>query len=86
VLHDHGRWISGPSLSTEPVAAEEVEPGDILLLDDGTRAEVSDTAYGFYWLPGGHQQGVALGWRSGSASGLLFRRADDILRRIAGEA
>ena len=79
VRHDEGGWISGPSITTEPVAAEQVEPGDILLLDDCTRAEVTDTAFGFYHLPDGHQQGLALGWQCGTASGLLFRKADDIL-------
>ena len=70
----------------EPIPAEDIEPGDVLLLDDGTRAEVTDIAFGYYWLAGGHEQGVALGWRSGSSSGLLFRRAADIVRRVAGEA
>jgi len=84
---DQGGWISGPSLpqGTEPVPAGEVEPGDVLLLDDGTRAEVTDTAFGFYHFAAGHEHGVALGWRSGSSSGLLFRKAGDILLRVATE-
>jgi hypothetical protein len=88
VRYDLGGWISGPSItpSTEPVPAEEVEEGDVLLLDDGTHAEVTDTAFGFYWLADGHEPGVAIGWRSGSSSGLMFRRAADILLRAAGEA
>jgi hypothetical protein len=87
VRRDQGGWISGPSLppGTEPVPAGEVEPGDVLLLDDGTRAVITDLGEGYYHLPGGRALGVALGWRSGTSSGLLFRKAGDILLRVAGE-
>jgi hypothetical protein len=86
VRHDQGGWISGPSLppGTEPVPAGEVGPGDTLLLDDGVRAEVTDLREGFYRMPpGGRHLGIALGWKCGTASGVLFRRADDLLLRVA---
>ncbi len=55
----------------------------MLLLDDGTRAEVTDLGEGYYHFPGGRQLGVALGWRAGTSSGMLFRKASDILLRLA---
>ena len=85
VRRDIGGWISGPSLRTELVAAESVRAGDVLLLDDGTRAEITDIRHGFYWLETGHEPGIALGWKSGTSSGMLFRKASDILQRAAGD-
>jgi hypothetical protein len=82
VRHDQGGWISGPSASTEFVPAEQVGEGDVLLLDGEMRAEVTDIRYGYYWFPAGRQQGVSIGWKSGTSSGLLFRKASDSLHRI----
>jgi hypothetical protein len=86
VRHDYGGWISGPCLDvpehTEPVAAGDVQPGDTVLID-GMRAEVTDVRAGDYWLnTGRHGPGVAIGWRSESSSGVMFRRAGDTLRRV----
>jgi hypothetical protein len=56
--------------------------GDVLIID-GTRAEVTDVRTGDYWLNTGHHgPGVALGWRSGTSSGVMFRAADDVLSRV----
>jgi hypothetical protein len=83
VRYDTGQWISGASISTEPVAAGELQPGDALLLDDGTRAEVTDIRTGDFWLnTGRHGPGVALGWRAGSSSGVMFRDGSDVVRRV----
>lgn len=84
---DRGGWISGPCLDmperTEPVAAGDVLIGDVLIID-GTEAEVTDIRQGDYWLATGkHGPGVAIGWRSGSSSGVMFRSADDTLQRLA---
>jgi hypothetical protein len=92
---DRGGWISGPSASpdnaqrakgdvAEPVRAEHVMAGDILLLDDGIHAEVDDVRHGLYWFPDGQAHGVAIGWQAGRSSGLLFRKASDVLARQAG--
>ena len=81
---DLGGWISGPSVSTENVLAEDVEAGDRLLYD-GRIAEVTDTRLGFYRFPEGRLPGVSIGWKAGSSSGLLFRRASDLLQRIASQ-
>jgi hypothetical protein len=83
VRHDGGGWISGPSVGsrTETVAAEHVRSGDTLVLDDGSVATVTDIGRGDYWLAGGHGPGVAIGWRSGSSRGVLFRHRDDLLYR-----
>jgi len=78
---DAGGWISGPSFSSDPVVAGHVMAGDVLLID-GTRAEVTDVRRGEYRLESGHAPGVALGWRSGSSSGVMFRDAADLLDRI----
>ncbi len=68
---------------TEPVRAEHVMAGDTVLID-GTEAEITDVRHGDYWLTTGqHGPGVALGWRCGSSSGIMFRRADDTLDRIS---
>jgi hypothetical protein len=85
VLPDTGGWISGPCVDAEPVAAQDVEVGDTLLLEDGIRAELTDVRFGYYQFPEGRGQGVAIGWRCGSASGLLFRRASDMLTRVADD-
>ena len=86
VRYDVGGWISGPSLphGIEPLPADLVEPGDVLALDDGTRAEVTDVGFGFYYLAEGRGQGVAIGWRAGPSSGLMFRKGSDVLNRVAG--
>src|SRR5260221_11515242 len=68
---------------TEPVAAGDVQPGDRLMLDASTIAEVTDIRQGDYWLPtGDHGPRVALGWQSGTSSGVMFRSASDLLDRI----
>ena len=56
------------------------------MLDDGTRAEVTDVRHGEFHLDSGHGQGVAIGWKSGRSSGLQFRRAGDLVQRIASQA
>ncbi len=81
VRHDHGGWISGPSLSTEPVSTADVRVGD-RLLHDAAVVTVTDIRDGFFWLETGHEPGIALGWRSGSASGLIFRKAGDLIERV----
>jgi hypothetical protein len=82
VRHDIGGWISGPMLDAEPVAAEDLQTGEVIVLDDGTCAEVTDIQHGDFWLnTGRHGQGVAIGWRSGSSSGMMFRPGSDTLLR-----
>src|SRR5258708_650227 len=54
-------------------AAAILEPGGILLLEEGTDAEVTDFRVGYYRLLEGRGPGAAIGWRSGTSSGLLFR-------------
>jgi hypothetical protein len=83
VRQDHGGWISGPSAET--VAAEHVEVGDVLLLDGGIRAEVTDVQFGFYYFAEGREMGVAIGWTAGTSSGMLFRRATELLTRADGD-
>src|SRR6266436_638000 len=85
VRQDLGGWISGPSVNTEPVPAEQVSVGDVLLLEDGRQAEVTDLRDGFYWFVSGRALGVAIGWKSGTSTGLLLRRGSDLLQRVAGE-
>jgi hypothetical protein len=84
VVQDQGGWISGPSVSTENVLAEDVEVSDRLLYD-GRIAEVTDTRLGSYRFPEGRLPGVSIGWKAGNASGMLFRRASDLVQRVAGE-
>ncbi len=84
VRYDRGGWISGPSADViEPIAARDLQPDDVLMLDDGTRATVTDTQHSLYWFPEGRAPGIAIGWRAGSSSGLLFRRGSDLLERVA---
>jgi len=85
VRADVGGWISGPAVDgTEAVPADSVRVGDVLILGDGARAEVTDLRRGDYWLNSGrHGPGVAIGWRSGSASGVMFREASEVLLRLA---
>jgi hypothetical protein len=54
---------------------------DILLLGDGTtRAEVTDIRHGLYRFQAGLEPGIAIGWRFESSSGLLFRKASDLVQ------
>jgi hypothetical protein len=69
-----------------PVAAEHVRVGDVLILDDGACAGVTDVRFGQYWLRSGCGDGVALGWRSGSSSGVMFRRRSDLLLRLPADS
>jgi len=85
VRHDVAGWTSGTSADsrTETVVAEHVRSGDTLVLDDGSVATVTDIGLGDYWLVDSHGPGVAIGWRSGSSRGVLFRHRDDLLYRTA---
>jgi len=87
VHHDVGGWISGPSITAEPVAANQLRAGDVLLLDDGSRAEVTDVRHGYFWMnTGQHGPGVAIGWRAlATASGVLLRHGSDVFRRILSD-
>ena len=81
---DQGGWISGPSVNAENVLAEDVEAGDRLLYD-GRIVEVTDTRLGFYRFSEGRLPGVSVGWKAGSSSGLLFRKASDLLERVKSQ-
>jgi hypothetical protein len=87
VRADVGAWISGPGVVTVPVLAEELKPGDVLILDDATIATVTRVSHGLYWLRTGREDGVAIDWRqvSGNASGTLFRSAGDTLEGVTGD-
>jgi hypothetical protein len=87
VSQDQGGRISGPSAYAEPVAAEDIEPGDRLRLDDGRTAEATDIKLGFYYFENyQHGPGVAIGWKSGStSSGMMFRRGSDLLQRVTSQ-
>ena len=61
-------------------------PGDRLLLEDGTVAEIDAIRHGDYLFPAGRHHGVALCWKSGErTSGMMFRRGSELLQRLAGE-
>jgi hypothetical protein len=79
VRRDVGSWISGPCVTAEPVRADSVDPGDVMILADGTAAEVTDTQHSVHRFPDGHQPAVRIGWKvvTGNASGLLIRRGGD---------
>jgi hypothetical protein len=81
---DQGGWISGPSISTENVLAQDVGIGDRLVYD-GRVIEISDIHSGLYYLRDGREQGLAIGWKAGNSSGLLFRHASDLLQRVASQ-
>jgi hypothetical protein len=85
VRQDIGGWISGPSITTEQVQAQDLGTGDRLVYD-GRVIEIIDIHHGLYYLRDGREQGVAIGWKSGTrTSGMLFRRASDVLARVADE-
>ncbi len=48
------------------------------------RAEVTDVRHGLSSFPEGRGHGMGIGWRSGTSSVLQFRKASDILDRVAG--
>jgi hypothetical protein len=87
VLDDTGGWISGPCLSFDHIPASDIRAGDELILDGGLVAEVDDVMTGDFWLnTGNHGPAVAIGWQEsgGTASGTMFRLADDTLHRVRG--
>lgn len=88
VRDDAGGWISGPCVTIEDAEAGSVRPGEVLLLDDGTIAVITRVTHGVYFLPGGHQHGVAADWaeRGGTATGTLIRGTTDVLQRVTGGA
>ena len=66
----------------ETVPAGEIRAGDRIVVNDFT-AEVTDTRRGAFWLTEtGHGPGVAIGWRAETASGMLFRAADEPIQRV----
>jgi hypothetical protein len=72
-----------PETVGEPIPAEAVLPGDVLLIG-GLAAVVTAHRFGHYWIHGTRQPGIALDWNAcrGSARGTLFRLADETLRRL----
>ena len=81
---DYGGWISGPSISTETVAADRVAVGDVLDID-GVAGRVTGRRCGDFRIGGTLQPGIALDWHqvNGAASGgTLFRRPGDVLGRL----
>jgi hypothetical protein len=65
---------------------EDVETGDRLVYDNRV-IEVTDFAAGYYWFPppDGHSPGVAIGWKAGNSSGLLFRHGSDLMERVKSQ-
>jgi hypothetical protein len=87
VRHDHGGWISGPSISTKYVAAESLRPGDKILYG-GLVVEVAAWPLAADWREGGeHMTGVEVQCRdvSGSARLSLFRRRHHEFERITDD-
>jgi hypothetical protein len=82
VRTDAGAWISGPSLNTEPVAAAHVIAGDKLFYD-GTVVTVTDNRASRFWLGLDLCDGLAIDWEAGNRLGRMFRRASDVLDRLA---
>jgi hypothetical protein len=81
VFRDHGGWISGSSLTTEPVAAIHITAGDVLAYD-GMAVTVTATRATQYRFGAELADGVAIDWESGNRLGRLFRRDDDVLQRV----
>jgi hypothetical protein len=84
VTYDIGGWISGGCADVEPVTAENVRTGDIVIISDAF-CEVTDRRDGFWHFEDGSGFGIALGWKSiqGTASGVAFRHEGDELQRVA---
>jgi hypothetical protein len=87
IRHDAGGWISGPSITTEYVAAESVRPGDKILYG-ALVAEVAAWPVAASWREGGQQMhGVEIECRDVSGTGLLYlyRPRHHELERIAND-
>ena len=84
VRQDIGGSISGASITTEQILAGDVEIGDRLVYD-GRVIEISDIHHGLYYLRDAREQGLAIGWKAGNSSGLLFRHGSDLLQRVASQ-
>jgi len=67
------------------VPASQIRAGDVLLLDDGSAATVTDVRGGQFWMPAGRADGVAIGWKAGTALGVLLRQAGQTLHRLPAE-
>lgn len=74
-------WSPGSSAITVEVPAGQVRAGDVVLLEDGREATVTDTRRGTFWMATGLGDGVAIGWKSGTASGVWFRLLDEAVPR-----
>ena len=61
------------------VAASEIRVGDVLLLDDGRAVTVTGMKRGALWMRSGRGDGVALGWKADTASGVLFRELGEAM-------
>jgi hypothetical protein len=84
VRHDHGGWISGPSITTEYVAAGDLKPGDQILYG-GLVAEVAAWPIAADWREAGeHMYGVEIECADAGGTGRLFlyRRRDHQFERI----
>ncbi len=81
IRRDIGGWVSGPSVTTEPVPAGQIGAGDVLL-HDGTAVTVTATRASRYWFGPELCDGLAIDWESGSRLGRMFRRATDMLDRV----
>ncbi len=85
IRYDADGWISGPSVRTELAAAKELQPGQVVLHDDGTLAAIVASVPCTVRFPGGGDgPGVALWWqqRGGTASGVMVRTDADTLALV----
>jgi hypothetical protein len=79
---DEFGWVSGPSVTTEPVQAIHVTAGDVLAYD-GMAVTVTATRATQYRFGAELADGVAIDWQSGNRLGRMFRRDDDMMDRIS---
>jgi hypothetical protein len=82
VRTDAGGWISGPSLDTQPVPADQIEAGDKLLYA-GMQVTVTSVRPSRFWHGTELTEGIAIDWSVGNRLGRIFRRASEVLDRLA---
>jgi hypothetical protein len=74
--------LTACAVDPEQITARQIRAGDILI-QDGRQIEITAVPRpGVYWFGAGRREGLAIDWRAGTASGILFRRGDETVRRV----
>jgi len=65
-----------------PITASEVRCGDVLIYEGREIVVTTRPRRGSYWFGAQRDEGLAIDWRAGTASGIMFRLGAETMHRV----